>query len=488
MDIRQIRNIGRELNKFLAKFDDCFSRREPREDLRVYIKGQLSDLPRKSVEPIALAARIPPRTLQYFLSSIPWDHQRLVDKQQWLVAKEHAHRKAIGIIDESGDPKKGTHTAGVQRQWCGNTGKIDNCVVAVHTAYVAGDFQCILDSDLYLPKKWADDPVRRKEVGIPEHVVYRKKTQIAMDQIRRLTSNGIRVLGWTFDEYYGRDHEFLDGLEALGQNYVGQIPSDFTGWLKEPEILQRPTPQERRKPGKKRHFPRLSAKALQPCEVRNLLVYSRVFQKQKWQRFHIKDGEKGPIVWEVKAATFYRKQGQNGLPGPAHYLIIARNALNVEEVKYFLSNMVPNVHGISLQELLWIGFSRAPIERCFEVGKQQLGMDHFEVRGWLSIHRHFYITQLSFLFCSIIHQKLREKNDRVLIYDGRTGSRGRLQLGHSSMFARWCSQSPLSTDGRKNLVPSEAQSAGPQGPSEKHSPHASKTGHKNQSPAVLYTT
>ena len=488
MDISQIRNMGRELNKFLAKFDDCFSRREPREDLRSYIRGQLSDLPRKSVEPIALAARIPPRTLQYFLSSIAWDHRRLVDKQQWLVAKEHAHQRAIGVIDESGDPKKGTHTAGVQRQWCGNTGKIDNCVVAVHTAYVADDFQCILDSDLYLPKKWADDPVRRKEVGIPEHLVYRKKTEMALHQIRRAMANGIRVWAWTFDELYGRDHEFLDGLEALGQDYVGQIPSDFTGWLKEPEILHRPTPQQRRKPGKKRRFPRLSAKALPACEVRNLLTYSRVFQKQKWKRFRIKDGEKGPIVWEVKATEFYRKQGQNGVPGPAHYLIVARNILNVEEVKYFLSNTVPSAHTSSLQELLWIGFSRAPIERCFEVSKQQLGMDHFEVRGWLGIHRHFYITQLSLLFCSVVHQKLREKNDRVLIPDGRTGSRSCLQLGHSSVFATQCSQSSLSTDGGKNFVLSETQSAGSQGSLQKHSPQASKVGHQKQSPAVLYTT
>ncbi|MFQ6036466.1 MAG: IS701 family transposase [Sedimentisphaerales bacterium] len=476
------------MNKFLAKFDDCFSRKEPRQDLRIYIKGQLSDLPRKSVEPIALAGRIAPRTLQYFLSCVPWDQQRLVDKQQWLVAKEHAHPRAIGIIDESGNPKKGVHTAGVQRQWCGNTGKIDNCVVAVHTAYAAGDFQCILDSDLYLPKQWSDDLARRREVGIPQEVVYRKKTEIALDQIRRAMGNGIRVWAWTFDELYGRDHEFLDGLQALGQNYVGQIPSDFTGWLKEPQILQRPTPQERRKRGKKRRFPRLSAKALQPCEVRNLLVYSRVFQKQKWQKFHIKDGEKGPIVWEVKAAKFYRKHTGNGLPGPAHYLIIARNALNPKEVKYFLSNMVPSASGISLENLLWIGFSRDPIERCFEVGKQQLGMDHFEVRGWLGIHRHFYITQLSFLFCSIVHQKLREKKHQRFISDGRAGSRRCLQLDHKPVFTWRCQSDSLPTGRHADFVSSKAQSAGSEGSSQEDSPEIADVGHKSKPIAILCTS
>ncbi len=403
MDIKQIKGIGKELNAFLSQFDDCFSRSGSRQNLRTYVKGQLSDLPRKSVEPIALAANTEPRTLQCFLSILPWDHQRIRDKCQWLVARDHAHPQAIGIVDESGNPKKGTHTACVQRQWCGNIGKTDNCVVGVHIAYVAGDFQCLLDSDLYLPKDWADDPVRRKEVGIPDEVIYRKKTDIALDQVCRSVKNGIRVFAWTFDELYGRDGEFLDGLEARGQNYVGEVPSDFSGWLYEPKVLVRPTDKESHRRGPKRHFPRLSKKALPASEVRNLLVYSRVFQKQKWEKFHIKDGETGPVVWQVKHAHFYRKQAVDGLPGAVHYLIIARNVLNPEEIKYFVSNMLPGSSGITLEKLLWIGFSRVPIERCFEVGKRELGMDHFEVRAWLGIHRHFYISQLSYLFCARLH-------------------------------------------------------------------------------------
>ena len=158
MDITQIKGIGKELNAFLSQFDDCFSRSGSRQNLRAYIKGQLSDLPRKSVEPIALAADIQPRTLQCFLSILPWDHQRLRDKFQWIIAEEHAHPSAIGVVDDSGNPKKGVHTPGVQRQWCGNTGKTDNCVVGVHIAYVADDFQCLLDSDVYLPKDWLTFP------------------------------------------------------------------------------------------------------------------------------------------------------------------------------------------------------------------------------------------------------------------------------------------------------------------------------------------
>jgi len=452
MDVTQIKGIGKELNAFLSQFDDCFARVGSRRSLRAYVHGQLSDLPRKSIEPMALAAAMKPRNLQCFLSLLEWDHLRLRDKLQWMVAAEHAHPAAIGLIDDTGNPKKGKETAGVQWQWCGNTGKTDNCVVGVHIGYVAGDFQCLLDSDLYLPESWANDPVRRKKAGIPDEVIYRKKTDIALDQVSRSLQNGIRVSAWTFDAWYGRDGEFLDGLDSRGQNYVGEIPSDFCGWLYEPEILVRPTPQERHKPGRKRHFPRLAKKALPASEVRNLLVYSRVFQTQKWEPFHIKDSEKGPIVWEVKHARFYRKQGDDGLPGPAHYLIIARNVLNPQEIKYFVSNQVPGSNGITVEKLLWTAFSRFPIERCFEIGKRELGMDHFEVRNWTAIHRHFYISQLSFLFCSRIHQTLREKNDRGFLFDGRTGAAGSQYLGRGTTVVAARPNKTLSPHGRRDCV------------------------------------
>ena len=419
MDITQIKGIGKELNTFLSQFDDCFSRSGSRQNLHAYVNGQLSDLPRKSIEPIALAANIPPRTLQCFLSILAWDHQRIRDKIQWIVAAEHAHPSAIGVVDDSGNPKKGVHTAGVQWQWCGNSGKTDNCVVGVHIAYVAGDFQCILDSDVYLPKDWAQDTVRRKRTHIPDEVIYRKKTDIALEQISRSMQNGIRVFAWTFDEWYGRDGDFLDGLETRGQNYVGEVPSDFSGWLYEPEILAGPTAHQRHKRGRRRHFPRLARKALPASELRNLLVYSRMFQNQKWEKFHVKDSENGPIVWEVKHARFYRKQGLDGLPGPAHYLIVARNVLNHEEVKYFVSNMVPGLNGVTLEKLLWVAFSRFPIERCFEVGKRELGMDHFEVRKFRSIQRRLFLSCLSHVFLSEFCLKYRREKFGV---DGMPGS------------------------------------------------------------------
>ncbi len=458
MDTKQIKHIGQKLKAFLAKFDDCFSRVEPRQNLLSYVKGQLSDLPRKSIEPIALAADIAPRTLQFFLSDIRWDHQRLVDRTQWKVAADHSHPRSIGVIDESGNPKKGKNTCGVQRQWCGNTGKIDNCVVGVHLGYVADDFQCLLDSDLYLPKGWADDPLGRKQANVPDTVVYRKKADIALDQVRRALGNGVRFSALTCDEFYGRDRGFLDGLESLGQNYVGEVPCDFSGWTSLPNVLQKDSPSKRRKRGRKRTFPRICRKSSQASQLRRLALHSPKFYKQKWQNFKIKDGEKGPVVWQAKSVEFYRKQGKEGLPGRTHTVIVARNVLDKNQVKYFLSNMVIDGKQITLEWLLWVAFSRWPIERCFEIGKRDLGMDHFEVRNWQGIHRHWYITQLSMLFCAEVQQQLREKNFPEFLSDGRTSSSSRSLLDYGSIYDSPQPAALLSANSQRHYLSSTAQS------------------------------
>lgn len=487
MDVQGIRNIGKKMKAFLKQFDDCFYRSQPTAHLFSYVRGQMSGLQRKSAEPIALQAKTPPRTLQRFLSSVQWDHHRMRDRIQWFVAREHAHSKAIGTVDETGHPKQGRHTAAVQRQYCGATGKIDNCVMSVHIGYTADDFQCLLDSDVYLPEKWSDDMPRRRVAGIPDDVRYRKKADIALDQIRRALSNGIRVAAWTFDEWYGRDGDFLDGLEGLGQNYVAEVPANFTGWLYEPDILLSPRAQDRHKRGRKKHFPRLAAKALPASEVRNLLTYSRVFQKQRWKKFHIKNGDKGPSVWEVKQATLYRKQGDDGLPGKAHYLIVARNVLNKDEIKYFVSNMVPGDNGITLEWLLWVAFSRWPIEKCFRQSKDELGMDHFETRSWDGIHRHLYISNLSLLFCAHTHQQLREKNDRKSVSDSRNGTSLHVDMGVGSKPAVLSTFNTLPRGRRFDSISPESKSAGQILPYERNVAATSQYGYRSRETALLYT-
>ena len=148
MTLKQIAGLGRELAAFLGLFADCFGRREGRQLLRVYIQGQLSDLHRKTAEAIALRFGKAPRTLQRFLEWIQWNEEECHDRCQQMVAREHAHPEAIGVVDESGVAKSGDDTVGVSRQWNGNRGKVDNCVVGVHLSYAAPGFQCLLGSRL----------------------------------------------------------------------------------------------------------------------------------------------------------------------------------------------------------------------------------------------------------------------------------------------------------------------------------------------------
>jgi SRSO17 transposase len=399
MTVKQIASLGKELAKFLVLFAGCF-RSQPGFALgRVYVRGLLSDIGRKNVEAIAMEFGTPPRTLQRFLESVKWDEGAARDLCQRMIALEHAHAEAIGCIDESGTAKSGDDTVGVGRQWLGSCGKVDNGVVGVHLSYSAPGFQCLLDSQLYLPEDWAADLKRRKKNYIPDDVVFRTKPQIALELVDRALANGVRVQAWTFDELYGRDLAFLDGLEQRRQIFVAEVPTNFHGWVKRPRVLQ-DGPSPRR--GRKKKYPRLAA-SRPSSEVRNLLRFSPVFQRQRWQRYLIKDTTRGPEVWEVKWTVFWRK-GSDGLPGRRHCLVVARNVLT-KEVKYFVSNRVPGEQGMTLRRLLRIAFGRWSVESCFREAKEELGLDHYEVRGWRCVHRHFYLTQLSHLFCARVRQK-----------------------------------------------------------------------------------
>lgn len=252
-------------------------------------------------------------------------------------------------------------------------------------------------------------PRAPKKTYVPDEIDFHPKPQLAMGQIDRALSNGVRVSAWTFDELYGRDGKFLDGLESRRQVFVGEIPCDFHGWVRKPKILEKP-PQNTG-PGRPKRYPRLAA-GYHSSEVRILATYSPVFRKQAWQRYRIKDTDKGPEVWEVKWAVFWRK-GEDGLPTRRHCLIVARNVVT-GEVKYFLSNRVPGERNpvtgqnVSLRWLLGVAFGRCTIESCFRQAKEELGLDHYEVRGWRCLHRHFYVTQLSHLFVARMRQEYDE--------------------------------------------------------------------------------
>jgi len=394
MDAKQLRRLKPLLNRYLARFDDCFSRADTRAHLPVYVRGQLSDLPRKSVEPMALAAGVPPRTLQQFLSLLEWDRERMIVSLQRLVSQEHASAHSVGIIDETGCPKKGTKTPGVQRQYCGATGKIDNCVITVHVGYAVDDFRCLLDSELYLPESWADDRERCRDAGIPDTVVYRPKWRIALELLDKAQANGV-VFAWlTFDEGYGGKPEFLREVHRRRQRYVAEVPSNFMGWLKPPRLAPRP---------------RALRVSRASSSVADLARFSRTLRDKPWQRFRVKDGHKGPMVWEAKQVRLF-PQTEEGDPGWPVHLVIARNLLDPDEIKYFISNAPPET---SLATLLLVAFSRWHVERCFEDEKTELGFDHYEGRNYLGLLRHQAVTAVTHLFLARVREEWRGEKPGV---------------------------------------------------------------------------
>ena len=414
MDVQQIRKFKTKLNQYVKKFDDCFPRKDTRAHLPVYICGQLSDIPEKSVEPIALNAGVPPRTLQEFLSQHHWDHDRARDKLQGVVRDEHAGPHSIGIIDETSDVKKGDKTPGVQRQWCGAVGKKENCIVTVHLAYARDGFHALLDGELYLPESWSDDRGRCREAGIPDDVVYRPKGKIALELYDRATGNGRHFDWMTFDEGYGSKPEFLRELSARNQRFVGEAPRNFMGWVKAPRVVTRAYHKHGR--GRGRKTPRL-ASGSPPSRRVDAMLSQDGFRNQPWIKWRVKDGHKGPMVWEVKHLRFF-PVGAGGLPGGPLHLIVARDVLNPSELKFFVSKAPA---GTSVQAMLLVAFSRWRVERCFEDQKGEIGLDQYEGRRYQGLKRHLILSGVSYLFLSRMRQEFGGGKSGV---DGVPGAYG----------------------------------------------------------------
>jgi SRSO17 transposase len=382
MTADQILSLAPALAEFLNEFADCFGRCEPREHLGHYVRGQLSNLQRKSIEPIALLSGVAPRTLQEFLRTDVWDHPLARDRVQQIVARDHEDPKAIGIIDDSGHPKSGDKTPGVQWQYCGRLGKTANCVVTVQLAFSSFDtrFRTMLDTELFLPESWSNDRERCHQAGIPEQVVYRPKHLIALELLDRAQANGVHLEWLTSDIWYSEKSDFLAGLEQRHYRYVVEIPRNLHGWLYDPGT-------------KPRHRAR---------GVEELCHHAKQMTRQEWTPFHIKDTDKGPLVWQVKSAPFWLRRGTDVRGG--YHLLWAYDPLHPEEEKWFL---VFDPLEDNLQTWLHVAFARWPIERILEDDKSELGLSHFEVRNYQALMRHFYITMVSHLFLARQTERLR---------------------------------------------------------------------------------
>jgi SRSO17 transposase len=367
MTTDQIEALGPAFSRYLRQYDCCCDYPQTFQLFGVYCRGLLSDLPRKTAEPIALASGTAVRTLQEFLKDHLWSYPIARDTLQQHVVTTLQQVPAddlgtIGIVDETSTVKKGTKTPGVQRQHCGERGKIENCIVTVHLAVARGQYTTLVDGALYLPLSWHNDRQRCREADIPDHVVYQPKWQLALRQVLRGQAVGLDLDWLTFDEGYGGKPGFLRGLDEMHIPYIGEVPRSFRCFT---------APPRPRQPGRR---------------ADNLAAHSSVFHQQQWQEFALARRTLGDQIWQAKIARVWlRLEGQVGQS--VYWLIWARNELTGEE-KYFIAG---GAAGVPLSVWLRVGFSRYNVEHCLRLVKSELGFRHFEGRSYIGLMRHMML-------------------------------------------------------------------------------------------------
>lgn len=402
-----------ELDAYYQDFDACVARSEGCKWLRVYARGQLGPIERKSLEPIADAEGVAPRTLQWFFRRNGWDEDRVLEIHQRRVGAELGGEDGVFVIDETSDAKKGEWTAGVARQYCGESGKIDNCIVSVHLAYVREDRHTLLDGELFLPERWNPDSDapriadKRRRARLPPEVVHRPKTAMALEQLDRARVNGVAGRYVTADELYGGAPGWRAALAERGLIYVVEVPARVQGWI--------------------------GARAREAQSLKDLAATHRRLRCGLKARYTTHETAKGPEVWEARRVAFIEQA--EAAPAVAQALLVARN-VRTGEVKYFLTNAPAT---LPTPACLKVAFSRWRVERCFQDCKSELGLNHAELRTYRGLRRHFILTAVNYHFLLTRVREAGEKRPHC-------ESTGRRPAGHPRTAARRADE-PGSTPG-----------------------------------------
>jgi SRSO17 transposase len=419
MTAQQIAELGPAFAAYLKRFRTCFPQKRTAAHLDTYCRGLLSELPRKSVEPIALEAGTAVRTLQEFLVTTQWQHEQARQTVQTDLAATLAQLPAdplgtIGVIDETSSRKWGDQTPGVQRQYLGCVGKVDNGIVTVHVGVAHGDFQALLDAELYLPKDWAADRERCSAAGIPEDIRYRSKWRIALDQLLRLHESGLRFDWLIFDAGYGSKVPFLWVLGLVGQKFVAEVPVNF----------------------------RVRRSATDPSERAD--AHQPAAKTQRWRRFRLARRTQADQVWRAKSKRVWVAKRW-------HLLVTAVNE-RTGEVKYFVTNAVDE----PLERLLRVAFRRAIIEQVFRLAKQEAGLMHYEGRHYIGLVRHLILALIVLGFVAQHTQRLRGEKPAG---DGGASMPGvERTLWDSAAASAWGGQDRA--HGRGHSIPPTAQCSG----------------------------
>jgi SRSO17 transposase len=400
MDLREedIDELSQEFEQYHQLFDPFFYRTEQTALSRIYLQGLMSPIARKSMEPIALSlmTRQRVRALQHFMGSTgKWDTEPIATIHKQEAAKVVSDPNGVLCVDGSDFPKKGKESVGVARQYCGSLGKIDNCQAGVFLAYSSSRGYALLDRRLFIPECWFSEEYRerREKCQMPENLQFKTKIELALEMIQELGQQGNFPVRWiACDEFFGRDGNFLDQLSE-GTFYFAEVPCNTRAWLKRP----------------KTSLPRYSGKGGKPqkakCAVKSKTVSELSKNKQlEWKTICLANGAKGPIVAEI--ARIRVIESRQSLPAQEVWLFI-RRSLDRKEYKYFLSNAPVDCN---IHEMCQVCTMRWPIEQCFQEGKSELGMDHYEHRSWIAWHRHMTFVFIAQLFLLMIRIKFKKKH------------------------------------------------------------------------------
>lgn len=426
------------LETFVEPFASCLVRSEQRQHALDFVSGLISDVDRKNVESIAYRHDQGREELQHFVGQSNWDHRSLILELARQVGQQLGRPDAVLVFDPSGFPKKGTESVGVQRQWCGRLGKVDNCQVAVFMGYVSGAEHALVNERLYLPKDWAQDKKRRKKCKVPGDVRFQTRHELSLDMLAEVGE--MLPHGWIAgDDEMGRNSVFRRKLRERKEQYLLAVPSHTLV-----RDLQAEPPEHQgrgRKP--KTPFTRADKwRALVP--------------EQAWTKIDVRDGEKGPLVVEIVKCRVQAKTDRCRV-GPEEMLVVIRTRDESGVVKhdYYLSAAPPET---TLAEFARVATAEHRIEECIQRGKSETGLADYEVRSWPGWHHH---QTLSLIAAWFINTETRRGEKSDARHHVPADSRGDRVVASFRIPMRWSHahrqrmHSPPATQPTRTLLPAQ---------------------------------
>jgi SRSO17 transposase len=394
-------------NGFVKTFSDLFIsyRRDVTDKALHYLSGLMQAGPRKNMERMCeVVPESDHQAVQQFISDSRWDSQAVNDRVAQNANKLiGSSREACLLIDESGFPKKGDKSVGVSRQWLGCLGKVDNGQVGVFSALCNGGYAVPVDSRLYLPQEWIDDPARCLEAKVPEDkIIFKTKDQLALEMVAHARELGLRY-GWVgADAGYGKGLGFCMELEKMNETFMVDIHSDQMIYMEKPNPFL-PTPKGR---GKK--FTRYQ------IEEKGVRVDKWVAEQpdDSWRKITLRNSTKGKLTYEFMSVPIWLWVKDTQEVRCWHF-VVRRNPDTHSDYKYSLSN-APK--GTKLKRLARMQSQRFWIERSFEDGKSECGMADYQLRGWIGWHHHMALVKMAMLF--MLQERIESKDEYPLLSCG----------------------------------------------------------------------